>query len=107
MPVEPFLEELGKSFKVYAPQCPGDAESTGNEHIDDIADAVLFFHGLMDEVGIPPANIVGHSMGGMLAAEVAAFDVHRAKKLVLIAPAGFCLDEVPIPHLLGAQLTQM
>ena len=107
MPVEPFLEELGKTFKVYAPQFPGYAESTGNEHIDDIGDAVCFFHELMDELGIPTANIVGHSMGGMLAAEVAAFDVHRAKKLVLIAPAGFWIDEVPIPDLFAAQLTEI
>lgn len=61
---------------------------SGGEHIDDIADAVLFYHELMDELGIPTANIVGHSMGGMLAAEIAAFDVHRANKLVPIAPVG-------------------
>ena len=42
MPVEPFLEDLGKHFKVYAPQFPGYGDSTGNEYIDDIADAVLF-----------------------------------------------------------------
>src|SRR6202166_4001636 len=107
MPMEPFLEDLGKHFKVYAPQFPGYGESTGNEHIDDIADAVLFYHELMDELGIPTANIVGHSMGGMLAAEVAAFDVHRAKKLVLIAPAGFWIDEIPIPDLFAAQLTEI
>jgi len=107
MPVEPFLEDLGKNFKVYAPQFPGYGESTGNEHIDDISDAVLFYHELMDELGIPTANIVGHSMGGMLAAEVAAYDVHRAKKLVLIAPAGFWIDEVPIPDLFAAQLTEI
>src|SRR5216683_231570 len=70
MPVEPFLEDLGKQFKVYAPQFPGYGESTGNEHIDDIADAVLFYHELMDELGIPTANIVGHSMGGMPAAQM-------------------------------------
>src|SRR5712672_767510 len=97
MPVEPFLEDLGKQFKVYAPHLPGYGESTGGEHIDDVIDAALFYHELMDELSIPTANIVGHSMGGMLAAEVAAFDVHRAKKLVLIAPAGFWIDEVPIP----------
>ena len=45
------------------------------------------------------AHVVGHSMGGMLAAEVAALDVHRARKLVLVAPAGFWLDEHPIPGL--------
>ncbi|HEY9158486.1 alpha/beta fold hydrolase [Candidatus Binatus sp.] len=107
MPVEPFLEDLGAQFKVYAPQFPGYGESTGSEHIDDIADAVLFYHELMDELGIPSANLVGHSMGGMIAAEVAAFDVHRARKLVLIAPAGFWIDEVPIPDLFAAQLTEI
>ena len=107
MPVEPFLEELGKTFKVYAPHFPGYGESTGSEHIDDVADAALFYHELMDELKIPTANIVGHSMGGMLAAEIAAFDVHRAKKLVLIAPAGFWIDEAPIPDLFAAQLTEI
>src|SRR5258708_20427700 len=57
MPVEPFLEELGKTFKVYPPQFPGNAESTGNEHIDDIADAVLFFSQLMTDLGIRPPTI--------------------------------------------------
>ena len=51
MPVEPFLEELGKTFKVYAPQFPGYAESTGNENIDAIADDVLFFIHFIDELG--------------------------------------------------------
>src|SRR5208282_4174764 len=83
---------------------PGYAESTGNENIDDVIDAALFYHELMDELGIPTANIVGHSMGGMLAAEVAALDVHRARKLVLIAPAGFWIDETPIPDLFAAPL---
>ena len=106
-PVEPFLEELGKDFKVYAPHFPGYGESTGNEHIDDVTDAVLFYHELMDELGIPTANIVGHSMGGMLAAEVAAFDVHRSKKLVLACPAGFWIEETPIPDFFAAQLDEI
>src|SRR6266446_4811550 len=107
MPVEPFLEDLGKNFKVYAPQFPGYGESTGNEHIDDIADAVLFYHELMDELGIPTANIVGHSMGGMLAAEVAALDTRRAKKLVLVGPAGFWLEDHPILDLFAADLDDL
>ena len=57
----------------------------------------------MDELGIPTAHIVGHSMGGMLAAEVAALDIHRAKKLVLVAPAGFWIDETPIPDFFAAR----
>src|SRR5271155_4366150 len=102
---DPFLEDLGRNFTVYAPHLPGYGESTGGEHIDDVIDAALFYHELMDELKIPSANIIGHSMGGMLAAEVAALDVHRAKKLVLGGAAGFWIDETPIPDLFAAPLT--
>ncbi|MGH7249235.1 MAG: alpha/beta fold hydrolase, partial [Pseudomonadota bacterium] len=104
---DPFLEDLGRNFKVYAPHLPGYGESTGGEHLDDVIDAALFFHELMDELKIPSANLVGHSMGGMLAAEMAALCNHRAKRLVLAAPAGFWLDEHPIPDLFAAQLDEI
>jgi pimeloyl-ACP methyl ester carboxylesterase len=107
MPMEPWLEELGRDFRVFAPHLPGYGESTGGEHIDDVIDAALFYHELMDELGIPAAHIVGHSMGGMLAAEVAALDVHRPKKLVLVSSAGFWLDDHPIPDLFAAQLDEL
>jgi pimeloyl-ACP methyl ester carboxylesterase len=103
---DPFLEDLGQSFKVYAPHLPGYGESSGAD-IDDVIDAALFYHELMDELGIPTANIVGHSMGGMLAAEVAALDTRRAKKLVLVAPAGFWIDAHPIPDFFSAELNDL
>ena len=104
---DPFLEDLGRNFKVYAPHLPGYGESTGGEHIDDVIDAALFYHELMDELKIPSANIVGHSMGGMLAAEVAALDARRAKKLVLVGAAGLWLDNDPIPDLFSADLDDL
>ena len=107
MPVEPFLEDLGSALQSLCAAISRlrrvDRQRVYRRH----RDAVLFYHELMDELGIPTANLVGHSMGGMLAAEVAAFDVHRAKKLVLIAPAGFWIDAVPIPDLFAAQLTEI
>lgn len=104
---DPFLEDLGRNFRVYAPHLPGYGESTGAELIDDVIDAALFYHELMDDLGIPGANIVGHSMGGMLASEVAALDTRRAKKLVLVAPAGFWIEETPIPDLFAADLDDL
>ncbi len=50
--MDPFLEELGKDFKVIAPHLPGYGESTGGEQIDNVIDAALFYHQLMDELGI-------------------------------------------------------
>jgi pimeloyl-ACP methyl ester carboxylesterase len=104
---EPFLEELGKDFRVIAPHLPGFGESTGGELIEDVIDAALFYHQFMDDLGIPTANIMGHSMGGMLAAEVAALDTHRAKRLVLIGAAGFWIDAHPIPDVFALDLNEL
>jgi pimeloyl-ACP methyl ester carboxylesterase len=105
--VDPFLDDLGHSFKVIAPHLPGYGESTGAEHIEDVLDVVLFYHQLLDELGIASAHVVGHSMGGMLAAEFAAIDVHRVKKLVLVTPAGFWLDDHPIPDFFAMELPEL
>lgn len=102
--VDPFLEELGNDFKVIAPHLPGYGDSTGGELIDDVVDTSLFYHQLMDDLGIASAYVVGHSMGGMLAAELAALDVHRVKKLVLVCAAGFWRDETPIPDFFAMDL---
>ena len=104
---EGFLDDLGGEYRVFAPHLPGFGESTGGEHLDDVIDIALFYHQLMDELGIPSANIIGHSMGGMIAAEIAALDVHRAKKLVLVSSAGLWLDEHPIPDLFAAGLDEL
>jgi pimeloyl-ACP methyl ester carboxylesterase len=101
--VDPFLEDLANDFKVIAPHLPGYGESTGAEHIEDILDVILFYHQLLDELGVASAHVVGHSMGGMLAAEFAAIDVHRVKKLILVTPAGFWLDEHPIPDVFAME----
>ena len=105
--VESFLEDLARDFKVIAPHLPGFGESTGGERIDDVIDAALFYHELMDAMGIEGAYLVGHSMGGMIAAEVAALDVHRARKLVLVSSAGLWLDDHPIVDIFAAELYEL
>lgn len=102
-----FLQELGRDYRVIAPHLPGFGESTGGELIDDVIDAALFYHELMDHLAIEAAHLMGHSMGGMLAAEVAALDVGRAKKMVLVAPAGFWLDAHPTADVFSAGLEEL
>ena len=95
--LDPFLDELAKTFTVYAPSFPGYGESEGVEAIDEVLDATLCYDELLTALGLDSAFIVGHSMGGMLGAELAALAPQRVKKLVLVCPAGFWLDEHPIP----------
>jgi pimeloyl-ACP methyl ester carboxylesterase len=91
----PDLETLSKQFTVTAPLHPGFG-STGEEHLhEEVLKFVLHTWDVLDALGIDNPILVGHSLGGMLAAEMAAIEPRRVKKLVLIGPAGLWLDECP------------
>ncbi len=91
-----YLDMLAEHFTVYAPSHPGFGESDGLDHIDDIIDLALFYHDLMDELELESAHLLGHSLGGMLAAEMAALCSHRVRKLVLANPVGLWRDDEPV-----------
>jgi pimeloyl-ACP methyl ester carboxylesterase len=91
-----FLADLATRFTVYAPSHPGFETSTGIEHIDDIVDLVVYYNDLLDTLGLDSAHVVGHSMGGMLGAELAALSPQRVRKLVLANAVGLWLDEHPV-----------
>jgi pimeloyl-ACP methyl ester carboxylesterase len=91
----PELQEFSKRFTVTAPLLPGFG-STGEEHLhEDVQKLVFWGWDLLDALKIERAILVGHSFGGMMAAEMAATEPGRVKKLVLVAPAGLFLAEDP------------
>jgi pyruvate dehydrogenase E2 component (dihydrolipoamide acetyltransferase) len=87
-----FLQEpLATGRRVYAIDLPGHGTSTkdvGDGSVDLLADAVC---GVLDAIAAPgdAVHLVGHSLGGSVAAAVAARDPGRIRSLTLIAPAGF------------------
>ena len=91
----PFLDRLAEQFTVYAPVQPGFSENNGIERIDDILELALHHIDLLEALGLEKPNIVGHFVGGMIAAEMAAVCAHSVGKLVLAAPAGIWLDDAP------------
>ena len=93
---DPFLAELAKSFTVYAPSHPGFESSSGLDEIDDVIDLVVYYNDFLDAVGLESAHIVGHSLGGMFAAELAALSPQRARKLVLVNAVGLWIDANPV-----------
>jgi pimeloyl-ACP methyl ester carboxylesterase len=95
----PFLEQLAQSFHVFAPEWPGYGESSGEELLEDMLDFALHGWDLVDALGVRRPHVVGHSMGGMIAAEMACLAPRDLGKLVLAAPAGLWLDEHPIPDI--------
>jgi pimeloyl-ACP methyl ester carboxylesterase len=67
-----FLARLGELHSVRAPEHPGYGDSTGFEHVEDIFDVTLHYRRLLERWNAGPVDVVGHSLGGMFAAELAA-----------------------------------
>ena len=106
----PFLEQLAQRHHVFAPEWPGYGDSTGEELLEDMLDFALHGWDLVDALGLRRPHLVGHSMGGMIAAEMACLTPRDLDKLVLVAPAGLWFDELPIPDifaLLPFQLAEL
>lgn len=83
-----WAEALADRFHVYLPFHPGFGESGPAPHIAGMQDMVVHTLRLMDALHLDHPHLVGHSMGGWMAAEIAAVAGERFGKLVLNAPAG-------------------
>jgi pimeloyl-ACP methyl ester carboxylesterase len=92
----PFLRRLAKTRRVVAAQMPGFGESTGSEQLLDIHDLIYYELDLLDALGLRDLPVVGHSLGAMLAAELAAVQPERFTALVLIAPLGLWNPDYPV-----------
>jgi pimeloyl-ACP methyl ester carboxylesterase len=95
------LEALATDFDVVAPMFPGFGESEGIELIDDIEDAVYHLLDVFDGLGLVRPAVVGSSLGGWMAVEVASRYPERVSSLVLINPAGLHIDGAPIKEIFG------
>ncbi|MEE2674716.1 MAG: alpha/beta fold hydrolase [Myxococcota bacterium] len=96
---EPLLTGLAESFHVFAPEWPGYGEQETEEKIEDMLDFALHGWDVVDALGLESPHLVGHSMGGMIAAEMACLNPKGLGRLALICPAGLWIDEHPIPDL--------
>ena len=77
-----FLDELEQNFHIYVPSHPGISNSDGLDKLDDLWDLVLFYEELINELNISNPVLIGHSYGGMIAAELAAHLSHQISKLL-------------------------
>ncbi|MCD2147411.1 alpha/beta fold hydrolase [Gordonia paraffinivorans] len=107
-----FLEDLSATHRVFAPANPGAEEPADLELLDDLHDLVVYYDELFDELGLTePFDLIGHSYGGLVAAEYAATYPRRIRKLVLIDSMGLWRDDQPVneyvtvaPEVLQGQL---
>lgn len=102
-----FLERLADWAALTAPVFPGFGESEGIDQIDDIEDAVFHLLDVLDSLGLDSPAVVGLSLGGWVAAELATRYPERVGRLVLVNPAGLYIEGHPIKEIFGRQLDEL
>ena len=97
----PMLEELANTRPVVAPMFPGFGASEGLDHIDDIEDASFHLLDVLDRLGFPTCDVMGLSLGGWMAAELAVRWPERVRRMVLVNPVGLYVEGAPITEIFG------
>jgi pimeloyl-ACP methyl ester carboxylesterase len=92
-----FLTRLSRNHEVRAPEHPGFGESSGFEENYDVIDVALYYRRMIESWKHEPVDVIGHSLGGMFAAELAALSPQVVRRLVLVDAYGLWLDDKPLP----------
>ena len=102
----PFLDELAATRRVIVPSLPGFPGAPDFRHLDSLLDWIVHAVETIEALDVEPSageregpaprkeqpfDLIGSSVGGALAAEVAAIAGGLVNRLVLIAPFG-CFD---------------
>ncbi len=96
----PFVQRLAQQQTVYAPRYPGTTrgDPDGIHRLDSLHDLVIYHGELFDALHLEGVILVGHSIGGMIACELAAAMPALVKKLVLIDSVGLWRDDQPVKN---------
>jgi pimeloyl-ACP methyl ester carboxylesterase len=89
--IMPFMEKLAASFDVLVPEHPGFGLSGEPEWLENIHDLAYFYLDFLDRLELDDVLVVGASIGGWLALEMAVRNAARLRALVLVAPAGIAV----------------
>jgi len=92
----PYYDALAGAYGLTIPDHPGFGRSDNPDWIRTVADIALLYLDLLEARDLRGVHLIGHSLGGWIAAELAIRDRSRIASLTLIDPAGLRVKGVPI-----------
>jgi len=84
----PFFTRLAERFDVIAPTHPGFAGTAIPEHFDTLEDLVYLYLDLLDVLDLHNVILMGMSMGGWVAVEIAVRNTSRLSQIILVDAVG-------------------
>ena len=83
-----FVDELARTHQVLIPWPPGYGRSSLPNSIQNMDDIAYLYLELLDRLELGKVSLLGFSMGGWIAAEMATKDCARLGKMILVDPYG-------------------
>jgi pimeloyl-ACP methyl ester carboxylesterase len=91
----PFFDALADGYEVLVPEHPGFGASDDPPWIRNIGDLAMFYLDFAEELGLSRFHLIGHSLGGWLAAEIAVRDRSRLISFTAMSAAGIRVNGMP------------
>lgn len=92
--VRPFMELLAQTYEVLVPEHPGFGGSDEPAWLDTIHDLAYFYLDFIEQLRLGDLHLVGSSLGGWLALELAIRDRSALSRLTLVGPLGIYVPGV-------------
>jgi pimeloyl-ACP methyl ester carboxylesterase len=93
--------------RVLTPTHPGFGGTPRREGLDSVAKLAALYCGLLDDLGLEDVTIVGNSVGGWIAAEMAVAATGRISGLVLLDAVGIDVKGHPVADVAGLSLPEI
>ena len=99
----PLYERLSDSVDLIVPEHLGYGETEMPDWLDGFDDLVIHYDMLLDALELERVHLVGYSLGGWIAAELAVFYPRRFETLTLITPIGLRIPGKPLADLFAME----
>jgi pimeloyl-ACP methyl ester carboxylesterase len=91
----PFMAKLAERFDLVVPEHPGFGASDTPDWLDSVGDLAFFYLDFIKQLGLSDVHLVGTSLGGWTALEVAIRSTHALKTVTAVCPSGLNLPDLP------------
>ena len=124
----PFMENLAQNHAVIVPDHPGYGRSSTPDWLDELTDLAFHYLDFLEVRDLSGVHVIGSSLGGWIALELAVRSTRRLASLTLVGSAGIrikgkpaadifimdpeemtralLVDETIIDHMLNLELTE-
>lgn len=92
----PFFEKLSTHYDLLIPDHPGFGRSDVPAWIKSVPDLAFFYLDFIEKLDLKGVHVIGTSMGGWIASEIAIRDSSRLASLTMVGPAGVKVKNVPV-----------